>query len=104
MEEGRLRVGIVTDADLPKRRVRVHFEDVDIVSDWLKVISSPPFIPKKDVPQRTELKGGGSGDNAFEEHQHDVIIKPWFPDVNDTVLCIFDSGFSPTGYVLGRIE
>ena len=33
MEEGRLRIGKVTDVNLEKRIVRVHFEDVDIVSD-----------------------------------------------------------------------
>lgn len=104
MEEGRLRIGKVTDVNLAKRIVRVHFEDVDIVSGWLKVISNPPFIPKKGVPQQTEKESGGSGDSSFEEHQHKVVISPWFPDVNDTVLCIFDSGFSPVGYVLGGIE
>lgn len=72
MEEGRLRIGKVTDINLPKRLLRVHFGDVNIVSDWLKVISYPP--------------------------------NTWFPKIDDTVLCIFDSGFSPTGYVLGRLE
>ncbi len=103
MEEERLRIGKVTAQDPSNRLVRVLFEDVNIVSDWMRVIKNPPFIPSKGAIQQTELKGGGSGDGSFEEHQHDIIISPWFPDINDKVLCIFDSGFSPTGYVLGAL-
>lgn len=99
MEEERLRIGKVTAQDPANRLVRVLFEDVNIVSDWLKVIRNPPFIPAKGAIQQTELNGDGS----FEEHQHDIVISPWFPDINDKVLCIFDSGFSPTGYVLGAL-
>ncbi len=103
MEEGRLRIGKVTALNPSERLVRVHFEDVNIVSDWLKVIKNPPFIPAKGVTQQTASKSGGSGDGTFDEHQHDVSISPWFPDIDDKVLCIFDSGFSPAGYVLGAL-
>lgn len=35
-----LRVGKVTKVDLKAHKVRVHFEDVNIESGWLKPISS----------------------------------------------------------------
>ena len=35
-----LRVGKVTKVDTKARKVRVHFEDVNIESGWLKPISS----------------------------------------------------------------
>lgn len=35
-----LRVGKVTKVDTEARKVRVHFEDVNIESGWLKPISS----------------------------------------------------------------
>lgn len=35
-----LRVGKVIKVDLGARKVRVHFEDVNIESGWLKPISS----------------------------------------------------------------
>ena len=92
--EGILRVGTVTKTDLVKRLVRVQFADVGILSDWLKVIKSPPFIPKKDVPQKTEIAN---------LHNHDVIIEPWFPDVGDVVLCVYNPGFNEDGYVLGAL-
>ena len=49
-----LRIGTVTAVNEAKRQVRVQFPDVKIVSGWLKVIKSPPYIPKKGVQQRTE--------------------------------------------------
>ena len=35
-----LRVGKVTKVDTKERKVRVHFEDVNIESGWLKPIKS----------------------------------------------------------------
>ena len=46
-----VRVGEVTEVKTSDRTVRVHFPDVDIVSDWLKVLRTPPFIPKKGETQ-----------------------------------------------------
>ncbi len=89
-----VRVGIVTDVDKPNRKARVHFPDMNIVSDFLYIIKSPPFIPEKDVPQSTELA---------EAHKHDVIIRPYLPDVNDKVLCLFIPCEGGDGFILGGI-
>lgn len=63
-----IRKGTVSDLDAAKRQVRVYFPDVDIVSGWLKVVST---------------------------------AEPWMPDIDDVVLCLYDSGFNADGYVLG---
>ena len=89
-----VRIGEVTEVNVQERTVRVHFPDVDIVSDWLKVLKSPPFIPKKDITQQTEIA---------EQHTHEVKIEPWFPDIGDFVLCIYNPGFNEDGYVLGGL-
>lgn len=102
--EGLIRVGKVSDANYGERTVRVHFPDVDIVSGWLLVLKSPPFIPERHQTQRTEYTGKpGEEAEAFEAHSHNVIIKPWFPEIGDNVLCIFDHGFNADGYVLGGL-
>ncbi|MBE6537932.1 MAG: hypothetical protein E7671_00515 [Ruminococcaceae bacterium] len=89
-----VRVGIVTSVDKPKRRVRVHFPDMNIVSDFLYVLKNPPFIPDIDVPQCTE---------EAEAHTHDIVIKPWLPSVNDKVLCLYIPCENGDGFVLGAI-
>lgn len=98
-----VRVGTVNDVKKPERMVRVRFPDVNIISGWLKVIKSPPFIPQKDSLQRTEYAEGGSGDAAFDKHYHEVIIEPWFPDIGDNVLCLFYPTFNGDGFVLGGL-
>lgn len=89
-----VRIGEVTEVNSTERTARVHFPDVDIVSDWLKVIKSPPFIPKKGVKQETEIEN---------LHSHEVKIEPWFPDIGDIVLCIYNPGFNEDGYVIGGL-
>ena len=89
-----IRIGVVSESDINNRTVRVLFRDVDIVSDWLKVIKSPPFIPQKDVKQETEIEN---------LHRHDIKISPWFPDIGDIVLCIYNTGFNEDGYVIGGL-
>ncbi len=101
--DGAVRIGKVQNVDIEKRQVRVFFGDVNIMSGWLKVIQSPPFIPAINVEQRTEKELGGSGDAAFAEHSHAVIIKPWLPKIGDNVLCLYTPGFNADGYVLGAI-
>lgn len=98
-----LRIGQVTDVNKAERLVRVQYPADNIVSGWLKVLKSPPFIPEKDVEQRTESKSGGSGDSSFESHYHNVVIKPWLPSVGETVLCIYNPGFNEDGFVLGAL-
>lgn len=99
-----VRVGIVTAVDVPSRRARVKFEEEDMTSGLLRVLASPPFIPKINGPQRTEPAAGGSGDAAFAEHTHDVVLTPWLPRVNDPVLTLYLPMDDSDGYILGRIE
>ena len=89
-----VRVGEVTEVKTSDRTVRVHFPDVDIVSDWLTVLRTPPFIPKKGETQQTEVA---------DMHTHEVKIEPWFPDIGDIVLCLYNPGFNEDGYVIGGL-
>ena len=101
--ENIVRVGIVTDTDYDKRRARVKFPDINIPSDWLPVLASRPYVPDYDVPQRTEPRAGGSGYPQFEEHDHDLKIKPWMPKVNAVVLCLYIPIFNADGFILGEL-
>lgn len=103
MDSGIIRIGKVSDINADTRQVRVLFPDVGIVSGWLKVIKNPPFIPGKDTTQKTEETSGGSGEASFARHSHNVIISPWMPNVNEAVLCIYDTSFNGDGYVLGAL-
>ena len=96
--DGTVRIGTVSDVNSADRTARVHFPDVDIMSDWLKVIYRPPFIP------RTESASGGSGEAEFAEHTHDIKVVEWLPDVGDPVLCLFVEGFNGDGYILGALK
>lgn len=99
-----VRVGTVTAIDNKKRMARVKFQDAGITSAWLKVLDNHPHIPDYDpTPQRTEYEGGGSDDAAFDRHKHDLIIKPWMPRVNDTVLVLYLPVFNADGFVLGGV-
>lgn len=100
---GLVRVGTVTNVDKGRRMVRVKFRSEDMPSGWLRVLASPPLIPSGDEPQRTEFEAGGSGDAGFARHKHDLIIKPWLPEQNAIVLCLYLPVFSGDGFVLGQI-
>jgi hypothetical protein len=97
-----VRVGTVYAVDDGRRLARVRFDDKGLTSAWLPVLKSPPFIPSREE-SRTEYESGGSGDAAYASHKHDLIIKPWMPSVNDTVLCLYIPTFNGDGYVLGAI-
>lgn len=102
--ENLVRIGTVTAVNNEKRLARVKFLDAGITSAWLKVLANQPYIPDYDVtPQRTEFTAGGSGDDAFASHKHDLIIKPWMPRVNDTVLVLYLPVFNADGFVIGGI-
>lgn len=103
MNEGIFRKGIVNSVNAEKREVRVYFPDDDMMSGWLKVLKNPPFIPSKNSEQRTETTSGGSSYSAFEAHSHSVVIAPWLPNINDVVLCAYETGFNGDGYVLGAL-
>ncbi len=98
-----LRIGTVTVVDDSTRQARVFFDEDNMASGWLKVIKSPPYIPAKYSEQRTESEAGGSGDEAFAEHTHKLVITPWMPLIGDTVLCVYNPGFNEDGFILGAI-
>lgn len=103
---GLVRVGRVMAVDNDKRIARVMFKDPDFNSDWLPVLDNRDYIPGYDVDQRTEFEEGGSGDPAFANHKHDLVIKPFMPKVNEQVLCIYtplNDVSRSDGFILGRI-
>ncbi len=85
-----IRIGKVSNISTKNRTARVMFEDVGIVSDWLRVIKSPPLTSKTE---------SGGGDE--EAHTHDIVQAPWMPSIGDTVLCLYDDCFNGDGYILG---
>ena len=99
-----VRVGIVTAVDNEKRLAQVYFKDMDLPSGWIPVLINRDYIPDYDVPQRTEYQQGGSGYPAFENHKHDLNIKPWMPHRGDQVLCLYEPIRDGRGFVLGGIQ
>jgi len=98
-----IQVGIVTSVDNENRKARVKFQDTGITSAWLRVLKNPPFIPTYEGLQRTEYESGGSGDSSFANHKHDLVILPWMPKVNETVLVIYLPVENSDGYVIGGV-
>ena len=98
-----VRIGTVTVTDSINRTARVKFEDTGQTSGLLYVLSNRPYIPDYDGPQRTEYEQGGSGDPAFENHKHDLKIKPWMPRVNAVVLTLYLPILDGDGFILGEI-
>ncbi len=93
-----LRVGKVTKADIKKRLVKVHFEDVNIESGWLKVLDTTPSTHYEDDPKdvpRTDTK---------QEHYHSMSFVSWFPKTGCLVLCVYNDGFNEDGFVVGEIK
>lgn len=101
--ENLVRIGTVTWTDPVKRVARVKFQDTGLSSAQLHVLANRPYVPDYDVAQQTEHKGGGSGDPAYEEHAHALVIKPWMPRVNAIVLCLYLPVWNGDGYILGEI-
>lgn len=99
-----VRVGSVTAVNNDKRLAQVLFQDLGLPSGWIPVLINRDFIPDYEVPQRTEYEQGGSGDPAFENHKHDLVIKPWMPKVGDQVLCLYEPVRDGRGFVLGGIK
>lgn len=102
---GIFRLGFVTDVNNDKRIARVKFEDLGYTSDWLPVLINRDVIPDYEVlPQRTEYAVGGSGDAAYEQHKHDLIIKPYMPKHGEQVLCVYEPVRNGRGFILGGIQ
>lgn len=72
-----LRIGFVSEINHAERKVRVKFPDTEIISDWLKIVTTTNVKTMIDVEYR--------------------------PKLNDNVLCIFNDGFNADGYVLGAL-
>ena len=101
---GLVRLGTVTDVDNEKRKVRVKFQSQDMTSGWLYVLDNRPFVPGYDTePQRTETAAGGGGYAAYASHSHELVIKPWMPKINDTVLALYLPVLNADGFVLGGV-
>lgn len=98
-----VRIGTVTVTDPVKRMARVKFEDTGQTSGLLYVLANRSYVPDYEGPQRTEYEQGGSGDPAFENHKHDLIIKPWMPKVNAVVLTLYLPVLDGDGFILGEI-
>lgn len=102
--ENLVRVGTVTAVNKDKRIARVKFDAADeLSSDWLAVLDTHPHIPDyDDEPQKTEFEGpDGEGIEKFKKHRHDLIIKPWLPNVGDLVVTLFLPVANGHGFVLG---
>lgn len=69
-----LKYGLISDIDTAKGLARVHFNDDDIVSDWLPIL----------VPKAME--------DSFS----------WFPDINEHVACLMDE-HAENGVILGSL-
>ena len=69
-----LKYGIISDIDESKGLARVHFDDDDIVSDWLPIV-----VPK-------------AMDDSFS----------FFPDINEHVACLMDE-HAENGVILGSL-
>lgn len=110
-----VRIGEVNSANYSKRLVRVYFSELEIMSGWLKVITSPPFIvpdpPEVEVitsayknETNTGVPACSGACGAECPHRHDLRIVPWFPKIGDQVLCIYNEGFNEDGFVIGGIK
>lgn len=99
-----VRVGYVTAVNNDKRLARVKFENLGFTSDWLPVLITRDFIPDYDGPQKTQQRGGGTLAAAYESHDHDLIIKPYMPKVNDQVLTLYLPVRNGQGFILGGIQ
>lgn len=109
-----VRIGEVSSANYEERLVRVYYTELKMMSGWLKVIKSPPFIvpdpPEAEVitdAYKDETNTGAPACSgacgASCPHRHDLRIVPWFPKIGDKVLCIYSPGFNEDGFVIGGI-
>lgn len=100
---GLIRIGTVTNVDNARRTARVKFQSEGMSSGWLYVLAARPYIPDYDGAQRTEYEAGGGGYAAFASHPHPLVIKPWMPKINATVLCVYLPVDNADGFILGEI-
>lgn len=126
------RIGTVTVVDVKKRMARVKFNDVDIVSDWLPVLSHSSFVTlalKSDGKEWTIREKHASADQGLSGveytkvhpdeidgkspeiecgdhvHTHEVTVKiyGWLPFVGQTVVCEYNDEFNGDGIIIGGL-
>ena len=94
-----VRIGTVSAVAKEKRMARVIYKDLRITSGWPYQLDTHPHIPDyAPVPQETETE------TCQVPHKHKLIIKPWLPNVNDIVVCLYLPTFNADGIVLGAIS
>ena len=71
------RIGFISEINNAERKVRVKFPDTEIISDWLKIVTTTNINASIDVEYK--------------------------PKLNDNVLCVFNDSFNSDGYVLGAL-
>ena len=101
--ENLVRIGKVMSVDAENRLARVKFLDTEVISDWLYVLAARPYVPDYDGSQRTEFEEGGGGAAAYARHKHNLEIKPWLPEIDAGVLCLYIPVFNADGFILGEI-
>lgn len=99
-----VREGKVTAVNHDKRIAKVWFDALGFESDWMPVLINRDFIPGYEGPQRTEYEQGGTGAATFENHKHELIIKPYMPVVNEMVLVLYFPVFNGDGVILGGVR
>lgn len=81
--ESLVRVGTVTWKDDEKRTARVKFQDTGLTSGELHVLAS--------------------GHTLFENKKPNQVIKPWMPELDAVVLCLYLPLPNADGFILGEI-
>ncbi len=100
-----VRIGTINSVDVVNQTARVAYHDKQdsegnpLMSGPLKVLQNPPFV----FENKTQPISGGSGEEAFEEHAHTLIINPWLPHVGQLVLCLYLPKGESDGVVIGGI-
>ena len=110
-----LRVGTVSDVDKETRKARVRFDDVGMVSGWLKILKNPPVVTALGtVSQTSSVAGSAESGSGNEENvadsaeittdvSIDVTVETWLPAIGDVVLCAYGDGFNADGFVIGGL-
>lgn len=98
-----IRIGIVSDVDEEKKRVRVYYPELsNMVSDWL-FVPQRPFHGNADfAPFHVHVSV-----QSAEGHTHGASVtysdNVWLPVKDKPVLVVYPHGFNTDGYVLGVI-
>lgn len=104
-----VRIGTVSAIDGGKRKARVMFKDMGIVSGWLSVLQHPgagvAVVPDGEHAHAiTDTYSGGGSASTEPSHNHSgTYMTYWMPKVNDRVLVLYLPVFNGDGFILGGI-